>query len=63
LLAWIEPTADGRFDATIASTQRSVGTSAVPPIVGRFAAFDEARDWIEWNSFVLGKAIRWMSSP
>jgi hypothetical protein len=63
LLAWIEPTADGRFEAAIAPARTSPDTSPTFPTVRRFGAFDEAREWIEGNSVVLGQAIRWMSSP
>jgi hypothetical protein len=47
-------------------SSRRRATPACPPLrrsSKRFAAFDEARGWVEGKSIVRGQAIRWMSLP
>jgi hypothetical protein len=57
--AWIEPTANGGFEATITQVPHQAG----PSIVKGRVTFGEARDWVEEQSIMLRQAIRWMSSP
>jgi len=62
LLAWIEPTAGGGFNAVLAQ-------GAPEPSLGftlsarEFLTFAEARDWAEGISVTLAMDIRWMSAP
>lgn len=63
LLAWIEPAADGTFKAVIVQTRLGSSPSSALFTAEGCRTFAEARDWVEGQSIVLGREIRWMSSP
>jgi hypothetical protein len=62
LLAWIEPTADGRFKTMIVQSRTGVGGCLALPSGQEFPSFAEARDWVEGKSIASGWEIRWMSA-